>query len=68
MALKPITVSQLNDYISRIVGRDPLLSSVLVKGEVSGVKYHGSGYVFFSLLDDYLAKSAALCLRRQPEP
>ncbi|MDD6154764.1 MAG: exodeoxyribonuclease VII large subunit [Eubacteriales bacterium] len=53
MALKPITVSQLNDYISRIVGRDPLLSSVLVKGEVSGVKYHGSGYVFFSLLDDY---------------
>ena len=32
MALKPVTVSQLNEYISRVIGTDPLLGAVVVKG------------------------------------
>lgn len=52
MALKPVTVSQLNEYISRILGTDPLLGSVVVKGELSGVKYHGSGHIYFSIVDE----------------
>lgn len=51
MAIKPITVSQLNDYISRVIGTDPLLGAVVVKGEISGLKYHDSGHVYFSIVD-----------------
>ena len=50
--MNPITVSQLNDYLARIVGTDPLLSNVTVKGEASGVKYHSSGHVYFSIVDE----------------
>lgn len=52
MALKPVTVSQLNDYISRILSTDPLLGAVVVKGELSGVKYHSSGHIYFSIVDE----------------
>ena len=51
MALKPVTVSQLNEYISRVIGTDPLLGAVVVKGEISNLKYHGSGHVYFSIVD-----------------
>ena len=52
MALKPVTVSQLNEYISRIIATDPLLGNISVKGEVSNLKYHSSGHVYFSMVDD----------------
>ncbi|HAT82090.1 exodeoxyribonuclease VII large subunit [uncultured Eubacterium sp.] len=51
MPLKPISVSQLNEYISRVLVTDPLLGNVTVQGETSGVKYHQSGHVYFSLVD-----------------
>jgi exodeoxyribonuclease VII large subunit len=52
MALKPISVSQLNDYLNRLITLDPLLSNITVRGEASGVKYHTSGHVYFSLVDE----------------
>lgn len=52
MALKPVTVSQLNEYISRILSTDPLLGSISVKGEISNLKYHSSGHVYFSMVDE----------------
>ena len=51
MALKPITVSQLNEYIGRVLGTDPLLGAVVVKGEIFSLKYHSSGHVYFSIMD-----------------
>ncbi|MDO4396013.1 MAG: exodeoxyribonuclease VII large subunit [Clostridia bacterium] len=51
MALKPVTVTQLNEYIGRIIGTDPLLAAVVVKGEISNLKYHSSGHVYFSIID-----------------
>lgn len=51
MALRPVTVSQLNDYIGRVIGTDPLLGAVVVKGEISNLKYHSSGHVYFSIID-----------------
>ncbi len=51
MALKPVTVSQLNEYISRVIGTDPLLGAVVVKGEISNLKYHATGHVYFSVID-----------------
>ncbi len=52
MAAKPIKVSQLNSYIKRILQADPLLGSLSVTGEISNLKYHGSGHVYFSLKDE----------------
>ena len=52
MAVKAISVSQLNRYIGRILQTDPLLSSVCVKGEISGLKKHSSGHWYFDLKDE----------------
>lgn len=52
MALKPIKVSQLNKYIGRIMQTDPILGNVSVIGEISNLKYHSSGHVYFTLKDD----------------
>lgn len=51
MALKPVSVSQLNEYISRILTTDPLLGNISVRGEISNLKFHSSGHVYFSLID-----------------
>ncbi len=51
MALKPVSVSQLNDYISRVLMTDPLLGNISVVGEISNLKYHSSGHVYFSIND-----------------
>ena len=52
MALKPVSVSQLNSYISRIIKSDPIVSNIGVTGEVSGLKYHSSGHVYLDLKDE----------------
>lgn len=51
MAIKPVSVSQLNGYIKRILQTDPLLGNVSVVGEVSNLKFHGTGHVYFTLKD-----------------
>ncbi len=51
MALRPVTVSQLNDYISRVLMTDPLLGNISVTGEISNLKFHSSGHVYFSMID-----------------
>ena len=60
MALRPVTVSQLNEYISRVLMTDPLLGNVTVTGEISNLKYHYSGHVYFSISDELLL-SGKLC-------
>lgn len=52
MPLKPIKVSQLNNYISKILGMDPLLGNVRVSGEIANLKFHDSGHIYFSLKDE----------------
>ncbi|NLY70201.1 MAG: exodeoxyribonuclease VII large subunit [Clostridiales bacterium] len=51
MAIKPISVTQLNTYIKRVLQTDPLLGNVSVIGEVSNLKFHGLGHIFFTLKD-----------------
>ncbi len=69
MALKPITVSQLNTYADRILRTDPILGSVSVKGEISNLKIHSVGHIYFSLKDEssrlncFMPSSAASKLR-----
>lgn len=52
MGIKPIKVSQLNGYIKRILQSDPLLGNVSVIGEISNLKYHSTGHVYFTLKDE----------------
>lgn len=52
MGMNPVSVGQLNSYISRVLKTDPILSSISVKGEISNLKFHSSGHVYFSLKDE----------------
>ncbi len=52
MAMKPIRISQLNSYIKRLLQSDPLLGNVSVIGEISNLKHHGTGHVYFTLKDE----------------
>ena len=52
MPIKPISVSQLNSYIKRILATDPVLRSISVTGEVSNLTKHNSGHIYFTLKDE----------------
>ena len=45
------TVGQINAYIKRMFSQDLFLQSVIVSGEVSNLKYHSSGHVYFTIKD-----------------
>ena len=68
MAIKPVSVSMLNEYIGKLISTDPLLCNVVVKGEITSIKYHGTGHVYFSISDNkskincFLAKQIAMNL------
>lgn len=68
MAIKPVSVSMLNEYIGKLISTDPLLCNVVVKGEITSIKYHGTGHVYFSISDNkskincFLAKQRAMNL------
>ena len=55
-----LTVKQINDYISNMFTHDYLLHSVTVAGEVSNLKYHISGHVYFTLKDESGILSAVM--------
>ena len=50
--MKPIEISQVNSYIKRVLQTDPMLSSIVVVGEISNLKFHSSGNIYFSLKDE----------------
>ena len=52
MPLKPVSVSQLNSYIRRILATDPILMNLSVKGEVSNLTKHSAGHWYFTLKDE----------------
>ena len=48
---KAVSVSQLNRYINRVLGTDPMLMRLSVFGEISGLTRHSSGHWYFDLKD-----------------
>lgn len=46
------TVREVNAYIKNMFAQDFMLNRIYVKGEVSNVKYHTSGHIYFSLKDE----------------
>ena len=45
------SVSQVNFYIKNMFTREYALNNILVRGEVSGCKYHSSGHIYFTIKD-----------------
>lgn len=48
---KVFSVGQINRYIKNMLESDFILSSLLVKGEISNFKAHSSGHLYFTLKD-----------------
>ncbi len=71
---KAMTVTQLNEYIKRLIDNNPVLGNVHVKGEISNFKNHYStGHFYFTIKDEggmiraIMFKSQASKLRFIPE-
>ncbi|OLS03942.1 exodeoxyribonuclease VII large subunit [Tissierella creatinophila] len=50
--IKPLKVSELNNYIKKIFSSDMILSNIQIEGEISNFKKHISGHLYFSLKDN----------------
>ncbi|HNZ63247.1 MAG TPA: exodeoxyribonuclease VII large subunit, partial [Bacillota bacterium] len=55
-----LSVGDLNRAVNETLTRDPLLSRVRVRGEISGLKKYPSGHVYFTLKDFEAAVSCVL--------
>ncbi|MDP4087750.1 MAG: exodeoxyribonuclease VII large subunit [Bacillota bacterium] len=66
MYIKVLTVSALNSYIKKVMDNDFILSNIHVKGEISNLKIHDSGHIYFSLKDEG-SKINAVMFRRDAE-
>ncbi len=52
MKLKTLSVGEVNNYVKKLVENDFILKNLNVKGEVSNLKFHSSGHIYFSLKDE----------------
>ena len=59
LKIRALEVTELNEYVKRILNDDPILSNIKVKGEISNFKIHSSGNVYLSLKDE---KSKINCM------
>ena len=73
MAIQPVSVTQLTQYIKLLLDRDEILSQACVRGELSNFKAHSSGHLYFTLKDEgaviscVMFRSDAMKLRFRPE-
>ena len=54
------TVTDLNRYIKTLIASDEVLSSVVLRGEISNFKAHTSGHLYFTLKDEGAEISAVM--------
>ena len=72
MAQDVLSVAQINEYIRSMMDRDPRLTSVAIRGEISNFKQYPSGHLYYTLKDDQAAircvifKGNAMRLRFRP--
>lgn len=52
MKVKPISVTELNQYMKEKVASDEYLNAVYVAGEISNFKHHYTGHLYFTLKDE----------------
>ncbi len=59
LSKKKYSVEDVNKYINNLLSNDYFLKNIDVCGEISNLKYHSSGHVYFSLKDE---KSVLNCV------
>lgn len=73
MEPKVATVSQINNYIKRVLDANTILNDIWIKGEISNFKLHYSGHMYITLKDEggvlkaVMFKFAASGLNFKPE-
>ncbi len=55
-----ISVCDVNRYVKLLMENDALLSAISVRGEISNLKYHTSGHLYFTLKDEESELSAVM--------
>ena len=50
---KVFKLSELTNYISRLISEDVFLSNLKVSGEISNFNHHSSGHMYFTLKDEH---------------
>ncbi len=60
MKLRALTVSELNDYLSRHISFDPILSSLKVVGEISDYRLSSLGHAYFKIADEFSSVSCVM--------
>lgn len=67
-----LSITQLNEYVRRLFQQDPLLREIELRGEISNLKWHQTGTLFFTLKDEAAAVSCVMyaedALSLQVEP
>ena len=53
MSRSVLSVLHINEYVRGLLNRDPILQEVWVRGEVSNLKIHTSGHIYFTLKDEH---------------
>lgn len=66
MKIKVLSVSEVNNYLKRVVDNDFILNNLSVKGEISNLTYHSSGHIYFSIKDNS-GKLSCIMFRSQAE-
>ena len=54
------TVLQINSYIKNMFDTDFVLKNINIQGEISNLKYHTSGHIYFTLKDKDSTISAVI--------
>ena len=73
MDRRTLTVTELNAYVKDLLGQDPALLNVCVRGELSNYKIYPSGHHYFTLKDQesslkcVMFRGSASKLRYRPE-
>lgn len=52
MYIKTLTVTLVNSYVKKMLDNDIILNNLKIKGEISNLKKHSSGHLYFSLKDE----------------
>lgn len=55
-----LSVSQLNEYVRKLFQLDPMLGRIDLAGEISNLKFHQSGMLFFTMKDEQAAIACAM--------
>ncbi len=55
-----LSISDVNNIIKYTIDSNEMLRSVYIKGEVSNLKYHTRGHLYFSLKDEYSKINAVM--------